>query len=162
MTTHGSFPRQIFAGCTPFWVPNFGTKNGRFCWQCLCSSDPYGESMNSNVHKNKSESIQKRMKIGLWVEIWFDFSHFSQKMRQDEKTDFWHFLGGVLETWACAVTFRPWYHWVSIVDWRDFRVLKLCFQKTRIKSASHCQIKMEWLKDDWLNKWNVVLQRHFH
>ena len=115
MTTHGSFPRQIFAGYTPFWVPNFGTKNGRFCWQCLCSSDPYGESMNSNVHKNKSESIQKQMKIGLWVEIWSFFSNFSQKNAPRWKNVLLTLSGRGIGNGSVHI---PLDHLVSIVDWR--------------------------------------------
>ena len=160
MTTHGSFPRQIFAGYTPFSVPNFGTKNGRFCWQCLCSSDPYGESMNSNVHKNKREShsgTNENWSLGWNLIIFFAFL---PKNAPRWKNGLFSGRGiGNGPVHLIGNTFRP----LGLNCWLEgCQGVKIMFPKDEDQQCIALlkkftfQIMMLWLKDDWINKCNAA------
>ena len=78
----------------------------------------YGRSVKKNGLWNSEilgswRNFGKQMKMGFWVEILSKLSNFAQKMRQDEKLTFLHFLWSELESSLCTGL------WFSNIEWKD-------------------------------------------
>ena len=158
----GHFQGKFLLGTLHFGCQTLEPKMVGFVGSACAQATPMEKVWTAMYTKTKGNQFRNEWKLvsGLKFDNFFRIS--PKKCAKMKKRTFDIFWEGY---WKPGPVQLPLDHGTTgsqLLIGRDFRVLKLCFQKTRTKSASHCQIKMEWLKDDWLNKWNVVLERHFH